>query len=55
VLLPGDLGLRHAVQRLYGLDHLPTEHEMDDLAERWRPYRSLAVSYLFTSEFEQPR
>jgi DNA-3-methyladenine glycosylase II len=55
VLLPGDLGLRHAAQRLYGLDHLPTEHEMDDPAERWRPYRSLAVSYLFTSEFEQPR
>jgi DNA-3-methyladenine glycosylase II len=55
VLLPGDLGLRHAVQRLYGLDHLPAEHEMDDLAERWRPYRSLAVSYLFTSEFEEPR
>jgi DNA-3-methyladenine glycosylase II len=44
VLLPGDLGLRHAVQRLYGLDHLPTEREMDEVAERWRPYRSLAVS-----------
>jgi DNA-3-methyladenine glycosylase II len=24
VLLAGDLALRHAVQRLYGLDHLPT-------------------------------
>ena len=55
VLLPGDLALRHAVQRLYGLDHLPTGHEMDDIAERWRPYRSLAVSYLFASEFEEPR
>jgi DNA-3-methyladenine glycosylase II len=52
VLLPGDLGLRHAVQRLYGLNHLPSEREMDELAERWRPYRSLAVSYLFASEFE---
>jgi DNA-3-methyladenine glycosylase II len=55
VLLPGDLGLRHAVQRLYGLDHLPTEREMDEVAERWRPYRSLAVSYLFASEFEEPQ
>ena len=55
VLLARDLGLRHAVQRLYGLDHLPTEPEMDAVAERWRPYRSLAVSYLFASEFEQPR
>ena len=55
VLLSGDLALRHAVQRLYGLDHLPTEGEMVELAERWRPYRSLAVSYLFASEFEERR
>jgi DNA-3-methyladenine glycosylase II len=53
VLLPGDLALRHAVQRLYGLDHPPTEQEMVEVAEGWRPYRSLAVSYLFASEFEE--
>jgi DNA-3-methyladenine glycosylase II len=53
VLLAGDLALRHAVQRLYRLDHLPTEAEMVEVAERWRPYRSLAVSYLFASEFEE--
>jgi DNA-3-methyladenine glycosylase II len=53
VLLSGDLALRHAVQRLYRLDHLPTEAEMVEVAERWRPYRSLAVSYLFASEFEE--
>ena len=53
VLLGGDLALRHAVQRLYGLDQLPTEAEMIQVAERWRPYRSLAVSYLFASEFEE--
>jgi DNA-3-methyladenine glycosylase II len=52
VLLPGDLALRHTVRRRYQLDHLPTEQE-DELAERWRPYRSLAVSYLFASEFEE--
>jgi DNA-3-methyladenine glycosylase II len=55
VLLSGDLALRHAVQRLYGLDHLPSEAEMVDTAEHWRPYRSLAVSYLFASEFEAAR
>ena len=55
VLLAGDLALRHAVQRLYDLDHLPTEGEMEEVAERWRPYRSLAVSYLFASEFEERR
>jgi DNA-3-methyladenine glycosylase II len=52
VLLSGDLALRRAVERAYGLDHLPTENEMVQVAERWRPYRSLAVSYLFASEFE---
>jgi DNA-3-methyladenine glycosylase II len=55
VLLAGDLALRHAVQRLYGLDHLPGDQEMAELAERWRPYRSLAVSYLFASAYEDPR
>jgi DNA-3-methyladenine glycosylase II len=53
VLLSGDLALRRAVERAYGLDHLPTEDEMVQLAERWRPHRSLAVSYLFASEFEK--
>jgi DNA-3-methyladenine glycosylase II len=53
VLLSGDLALRHAVQRLYRLGHLPAEREMAERAERWRPYRSLAVSYLFASEFEE--
>jgi DNA-3-methyladenine glycosylase II len=53
VLLSGDLALRRAVERAYGLDHRPTEDEMAALAERWRPYRSLAVGYLFASEFEE--
>jgi DNA-3-methyladenine glycosylase II len=53
VLLSGDLALRRAVQRAYGFDDLPTEAEMDQVAERWRPYRSLAVSYLFASELEK--
>jgi DNA-3-methyladenine glycosylase II len=52
VFLSGDLALRRAIQRVYGLDHPPTEEEMVRLAERWRPYRSLAVSYLFASEYD---
>jgi DNA-3-methyladenine glycosylase II len=54
VFLSNDLALRHVVQRAYGFDQLPTEAEMVQLAERWRPYRSLAVSYLFASEYEGP-
>ena len=53
VLLSGDVALRRAVERAYGFRHLPTEDEMNQVAERWRPYRILAVSYLFTSEFEK--
>jgi DNA-3-methyladenine glycosylase II len=56
VFLSGDIALRRAIQRVYGIDHVPTEEEMIQLAERWRPYRSLAVSYLFASEYdERPR
>jgi len=53
VLLSGDLALRRAVQHAYGFADLPTEDQMVRLAERWRPYRSLAVSYLFASELEK--
>jgi DNA-3-methyladenine glycosylase II len=48
----GDLALRRAVMRLYGLDRMPSEQELLDIAERWKPYRSLAAGYLFLSEFD---
>jgi DNA-3-methyladenine glycosylase II len=51
VFLSGDLALRRAIQRVYGFDHAPSEDELIELSERWRPYRSLAVSYLFASEY----
>jgi DNA-3-methyladenine glycosylase II len=52
VMLPGDLALRKAIQRVYMLDHLPTEKEVLALAERWRPWRSLAAAYLFQTAFD---
>src|SRR2546425_212696 len=52
VFLSGDLALRRAIQRAYGFDHLPTEDEVAQASDRWRPYRSLAVSYLFASEYD---
>ena len=51
VFLSGDLALRHTIQRQYKLDHLPTDDELIKLSDRWRPYRSLAVSYLFASAY----
>jgi len=52
VVLPGDLALRKAVQAAYRLDHLPSQQEVLAIAEKWRPYRSLATSYLFSAAFE---
>jgi DNA-3-methyladenine glycosylase II len=54
VVLPGDLALRKAVQAAYGLDHRPSQDEVLAIAEKWRPYRSLATSYLFSAAFEPP-
>jgi DNA-3-methyladenine glycosylase II len=53
VVLPGDLALRKAVQAAYQLDHLPSPQEVIDIAEKWRPYRSLATSYLFSAAFDR--
>ena len=52
VVLPGDLALRKAVQFAYRLDHVPSQQEVLAIAEKWRPYRSLATSYLFSAAFE---
>ncbi len=53
VVLPGDLALRKAVRAVYRLDHLPAEEEVLAIAEKWRPYRSLATAYLFSAAFEE--
>jgi DNA-3-methyladenine glycosylase II len=55
VVLPGDLALRKAVQAAYQVDHLPAQQEVLDIAEKWRPYRSLATSYLFSAAFDPAR
>ncbi len=55
VVLPGDLALRKAVQHAYQLNQLPTQQEVLAIAEKWRPYRSLATSYLFSAAFEPPQ
>jgi DNA-3-methyladenine glycosylase II len=52
VVLPGDLALRKAIQTAYRLDHLPTQQEVLAIADNWRPYRSLATSYLFSAAFQ---
>jgi DNA-3-methyladenine glycosylase II len=49
VLAVGDLGIRRAVERAYGLPGLPTPAELSTLAEPWRPYRTTACLVLWHS------
>jgi DNA-3-methyladenine glycosylase II len=49
VLPVGDLGIRRAVERAYGLDELPTPDELERIADPWRPQRTLACLYLWES------
>jgi DNA-3-methyladenine glycosylase II len=49
VLPVGDLGIRRAVQRAYGLAELPDAAELSRIAEPWRPHRTLACRYLWRS------
>ncbi|PWA73999.1 DNA glycosylase [Artemisia annua] len=47
VLPVSDLGVRKGVQLLYGLDELPRPSQMEQLCEKWRPYRSVGAWYMW--------
>ncbi|KAL5704646.1 DNA-3-methyladenine glycosylase II [Ranunculus cassubicifolius] len=47
VLPTGDLGVRKGVQLLYELEELPRPSQMDNLCQKWRPYRSVASWYMW--------
>jgi DNA-3-methyladenine glycosylase II len=49
VLPTGDLGIRNAIRKAYGLAELPLPVEVEALAERWRPYCTVASWYLWRS------
>jgi DNA-3-methyladenine glycosylase II len=54
ILPVGDLGIRRAIQTEYGLKELPKPAEMEQIAEPWRPHRSLASLYLWESLDNRP-
>jgi DNA-3-methyladenine glycosylase II len=54
VLAVGDLGIRRAVERAYGLETLPTPAEVTALGEAWRPYRTIACRILWRSLANAP-
>jgi DNA-3-methyladenine glycosylase II len=49
VLPVGDLGLRKAMQKTYSLDELPSSESMCNIAQPWKPYRSIATWYMWKS------
>jgi DNA-3-methyladenine glycosylase II len=49
VLPTGDLGIRAAIRKAYGLAELPKPVEIETLARPWRPYCSVASWYLWRS------
>ena len=49
ILPVGDLGVRSAIQRVYGLEELPRPAEVERIAATWRPYCSVAAWYLWRS------
>jgi len=49
VLPVGDLGVRAAMKKAYGLAELPKPQEMERIAAAWHPYCSIASWYLWRS------
>jgi DNA-3-methyladenine glycosylase II len=54
ILPVGDLGIRKAMQIQYGMEELPKAAEMEQIAEAWRPHRTLASLYLWESLDNRP-
>ena len=49
ILAVGDLGIRQAVQRAYGLAEMPKPAEVERIAAGWQPHCSAACWYLWRS------
>jgi DNA-3-methyladenine glycosylase II len=54
VLPVGDLGIRRAIERAYGLPALAQAPEIERIAQPWRPQRTLACRYLWRSLHNEP-
>ncbi len=54
VLSVGDLGIRAGLKTFHGLDELPNPKVCRELAEPWRPHRTVAMWYLWR-QFDQPK
>jgi DNA-3-methyladenine glycosylase II len=49
VFAPDDVGLQRAIVRVYDLPDVPPRAELISIADRWRPYRTVACWHLWHS------
>jgi DNA-3-methyladenine glycosylase II len=49
VLPTGDLGIRMAIRRAYGMEELPNAKQIEERAAGWHPYCTVASWYLWRS------
>jgi DNA-3-methyladenine glycosylase II len=49
VLPTGDLGIRNAIRKAYGLEEAPLPKDVEAMAKPWRPYCSVTSWYLWRS------
>jgi DNA-3-methyladenine glycosylase II len=49
VLPVDDYGLRAGVVKHYGFEELPKKAALTELAQPWRPYRSIATWFIWRS------
>jgi DNA-3-methyladenine glycosylase II len=54
IISPGDLGIRVGLKRHHDLEEMPTPKQCRELAEPLRPYRSIAMWYLWR-EIDPPK
>lgn len=54
VFSPGDLGLRNGIRVALGLEERPSPDLAAEIAERWRPHRTLASIYLWAAASGAP-
>lgn len=54
VIASGDLGIRRAIMIADGLPKLPTAGEVEERAQAWKPYRTLAGMLLWRSVSTAP-
>jgi DNA-3-methyladenine glycosylase II len=54
VFAPDDVGLQRGMMKLFGWSELPAKQELNKIAERWQPYRSVVSLHLWHSIDTKP-